>query len=409
LDVDVPSFLRELQTPDEMSLVFNPVGFGGRMEPADAAIFQKESIASAVLCAKVPETIRENFERARKLHLYGVLEYEFFTAASDYALLVLEGALRIRFLSYYDNRIPIIRNGKEEMLPAEDFGAVRKVVRSAKLRGSDGVHRLPIGARALLSWARRERLLPGSETQRVDAALSALRNYAAHPDGRYVHGPPDSARTLRDVAEVINASWGHRVSGGRLFPAPVARVPRVAALALNGNGASEMGLQHVPTLDARERESHFGVFLAAVDEKLTQREGDKWVFTYRAGMQRTVFPCEQLWEGNYTQLAEALGNGAFSERGDAIEHLDRLFFICLSGDTLDQVRSPADLLALDPIPPGRWYAIVADSPHQALAHVKNHESDLDAQFLRCKKCFVRIFGRFGDSSAAVSLAHQHGV
>jgi hypothetical protein len=85
-----------------------PGGLGGRLAPADAASFQAASIAQAVLAEDVPEDVRSNFERARKLHLHGVLDYEFFTAAFDYALLVLEGALRARFLTYYDDGVPLL-------------------------------------------------------------------------------------------------------------------------------------------------------------------------------------------------------------------------------------------------------------------------------------------------------------
>ncbi len=46
-------------------------------------------IADATLVGDVPLDIRENFERARQLHMYGVLQYEFFTVASEYSLLVL--------------------------------------------------------------------------------------------------------------------------------------------------------------------------------------------------------------------------------------------------------------------------------------------------------------------------------
>jgi hypothetical protein len=86
------SILSELRTPDEATLAFNSFGLGGRLESEDAAEFQAATIARAVLADNVPEDVRNNFDRARKLHLYGVLEYEFFTAAGDYALLVLEGA-----------------------------------------------------------------------------------------------------------------------------------------------------------------------------------------------------------------------------------------------------------------------------------------------------------------------------
>jgi hypothetical protein len=109
MGLDSTSVLDQLIEPDELTLAFNPYGLGGRLAPEDAADFQKASIARTVLAENVPEDVRENFERARKLHLYGVLEYEFFTAASDYALLVLEGALRVRFLTYYDDGIPVLR------------------------------------------------------------------------------------------------------------------------------------------------------------------------------------------------------------------------------------------------------------------------------------------------------------
>lgn len=111
MDDDNLTALSELQQPDERTLRFNPYGLGGRLAPEDAARFQAATIGRAVLADDVPQDVRDNFERARKLHLYGVLEYEFFTAAADYALLVLEGALRVRFLSYYSGGTPVGRRG----------------------------------------------------------------------------------------------------------------------------------------------------------------------------------------------------------------------------------------------------------------------------------------------------------
>jgi hypothetical protein len=169
--------------------------------------------------------------------------------------------------------------------------------------------------------------LPGSSTRHVDHALGELRNYAAHQEGRAVHGPPDSARTVRDVAEVINTLWGHRVPGGRLFPAPVERVPRVASIARGGRGAAEMGLHHVHDLDPVEQDADFGVFLAAVAEQLTERRGDDWAFAHRPGLQWTIYPCEQIWIGDYAGLVRAIESGTFTDLGDRVEHLDRLFFV----------------------------------------------------------------------------------
>lgn len=44
MSTESPSVLVRLQRPDEMALIFNPVGLGGRMEPEDAARFQMEVI-----------------------------------------------------------------------------------------------------------------------------------------------------------------------------------------------------------------------------------------------------------------------------------------------------------------------------------------------------------------------------
>lgn len=401
--------LADLQTPDEMALLFNPIGFGGRMEPEDAARFQMSVIADTTLVEDVPLEIRENFERARQLHIYGILQYEFFTVSSDYSLLVLESALRVRFLSYYEKGVPVVCKGKEETLQARSFDVVRRAARSSRLRGREEVSPLPVGARALLAWARQERLLPGSETRRVDHALGELRNFAAHPEGRTVLAPPDSSRMLRDVAEVINTLWGHRVPGGRLFPAPVARMPRVASIATDGTGAAEMGLHHVPDLNSHEQESGFAVFLAAETEKLTERWDHGWTFTHRKGLQRTVYPCEQLWTGGYPELVVAIEAGEFVDSADTVEHLDRLFFIRVEDDHIDEPRSAADLLALDEPHRGRWHAVVADSPYQAFLHVRDHTAADPGEESAggCPECFVRPRKISPDFEGAIALARTN--
>jgi hypothetical protein len=49
--------LRELQTPDKATLAFSSFGLGGRLEPEDAAEFQADTIARAVLGDDVPEDV----------------------------------------------------------------------------------------------------------------------------------------------------------------------------------------------------------------------------------------------------------------------------------------------------------------------------------------------------------------
>ena len=74
----------------------------------------------------------------------------------------------------------------------------------------------------LQEWARREALLDGQRSRRLDPVFRSIRNNAAHPHYHLVM-PLNSARTIRDLAEIINRLWGHTTPGGRLYPAPLGR------------------------------------------------------------------------------------------------------------------------------------------------------------------------------------------
>ena len=203
------TLLASLQCPDELTLRFSPYGFGAVLSPEDAAAFQDASIAEAVLVEQVPDDVAANFARARQLFLYGVLEYTFFTAAADYVVLVLEGALRLRFISFYDGEIPVMRGDTAETLPVRSFDDVRGE-RKVSLRGVGGTKfPLPIGAGALLDWARREELI-GDRSGSTDDLLAQLRDHAAHPVSQKVIAPPAAATILVAVAELINALWTER-------------------------------------------------------------------------------------------------------------------------------------------------------------------------------------------------------
>src|SRR5436309_2212004 len=104
---DGEEILAALRAVDETTLAFNPLGLGGRLGPEDSARFLARLLDRATLRPDVPENVRQNFERLRRLFMYGVLEYQFFTAADDAAFLVLEGALRNRFVSYYAHNVPV--------------------------------------------------------------------------------------------------------------------------------------------------------------------------------------------------------------------------------------------------------------------------------------------------------------
>ena len=167
--------LSSLRAPDERTLIFNPLGIGGRLEPPSSALFLSRLLERATLRENVPENISQNFERIRLMFLHGVLEYEFFTAADDAAHLVLEGALRQRFVTFYGHHVPVIIDGAEDTAAAPTFDLFRRNVLALRANGQHlrlneaTPEALPLNMTQLWKWARRRRLLI------VSAMLSCSR------------------------------------------------------------------------------------------------------------------------------------------------------------------------------------------------------------------------------------------
>jgi hypothetical protein len=95
--------LAELQEPDEMTLRFGPMGLEtGRMLVAKgAALYRQEVIGGAGLVPAVAASTRGTFERLRSTYAYGILSYEIFTVVHDLVQLVIEQALRDRFMEFH--------------------------------------------------------------------------------------------------------------------------------------------------------------------------------------------------------------------------------------------------------------------------------------------------------------------
>jgi hypothetical protein len=409
--------LTRLQEPDERALVFNPLGLGGRMPPEQAARFQAATIEPAKLAEDVPDGIRDYWERVRLLHQHGVLEYEFFSAAADLALLALEGALRRRFVDCYDGRIPVIRRrgptkGAQAVLLVRLFEQVWEGAREWDLAMPGEPRRpLPTSLAPLLAWARRVKLLPGRRSRGVDQSLVKLRNWAAHPDDYSLDYPPSVARGLCQIAEYINMLWGHPSPDGPTFKTRVHRRPRVVGISPTGEASVELRPDQVATLAVEYRDYIFTVLLAADEEMhLTQPAtgpNADLELTYKAGFQGTQWPCEQLFVGDWMGLNDAVKAGTFDEAEDDVERLDRVFLVRECEGNIDHPRSPEDLLALNGDLAGRWWSIVADGPWDSYAHVRDHRHvDIDEEDGTCPECFVAVTAVCADQAAARRLCSK---
>jgi len=105
----LPGKFEELITADDRSLRFTSLGLatGGKLSPENAAEFQQRSSFIGDLATTVPKDTRDSFERLRTLHSYGALCYDPFTVAEDLRWVVLEQALREKFIEYYEGALDI--------------------------------------------------------------------------------------------------------------------------------------------------------------------------------------------------------------------------------------------------------------------------------------------------------------
>jgi len=363
----------ELTSPDQRTLAFTPLGLStmGLLKPEDAAEFQQQLIAHCDLADNVTEGTRNSFERLRTLHSYGVLCYEAYTVAQDLAWLLLEQALRERFLEFYSHVVPMVnaKTGGQAPLKANEFSIVDNAFRQGGSHAK-GKWNLPISNGStmefsgsmgqLQEWARKEGLLDGQRNKRLDPLYRSMRNDVAHPHYHLVM-PVDSARTIRDLAEIINRLWGHSTPGGRLYPAPLQR--EVLIVAWTG---AEQGVTHTLLRDYQlEGFREAGDWKCIIVLGLFEDEG---VWEFDAQYERTNFPAELLWGPGSRDEALAWLKEAAPEH-DTVSYLDRLFTVRIHEGRASIARRPEVVLFLPPERrAGRWLLVRADFPLDAFVH-----------------------------------------
>jgi hypothetical protein len=392
--------LAALQEPDERVRRFTPLGLsmGGILTAADAADYEQRAIASIELVEAVPEGTRSTFERLRTLHSYGILCYETFTAVADLAPLVVDLALRERFLAHCSNKVAALdKAGTEHLLEVRSVGELVEALKKAKLHLRDWPtnDRFAGGFGQLLRWARRHDLLSGQRARRAEEHLETWRNHLAHPDGYHLVMPVDSAKEISDVAEVINRLWGSRTPGGRLYPAPIPR--EVLSLAFGGGTGGSVGLAEVLPY-------HTSLHDATVLLVRGVRE-DEDLFEFDSGYEKTYFPTELLWgPGGYEDALRWLDETR--PQPDTVDHLDRWFMMRTENNLLHLPRRPAVVAGLaKPEQGGCWYLVQADFPKDAFTHIRfRHQPFLGP----CRECFAEGAAS-GSWEDVVAAARDFGI
>jgi hypothetical protein len=379
---DGDAIVSALRSVDAGSLHFTSLGLTGRLAPTQSAQIFAGWMRHVALLDDVPEDIRRNFDRVRRLFLYGLLERDLFSIAGHQAHFVLEGALRHRFVSYYNGEIPLCRHGVPETLEVatfNDYFKQRSQLKRCQLRTTaDGREPLPFNYPALYRWARQRQLLSGQRNVGVFEYLVNRRNDVAHPEAYADELPPWVARGMADVSEIVNKLWGHDTEGGRMFPGPVHRRLRCAAISPDHTAAVTFGSLDGIQTDERPADWTFALFLAAEREDLVdfdwQAIGNQR-FKHEPGFQMTDYPIVQIVAPSRRhELLDFIEQHDVNAYNDAVSFQDRVFFIRSgNGDERPEFpRAASDLARYDDADDSAcWHVVRADFPMDAWVRIRD--------------------------------------
>lgn len=371
--------LAQLRETDERTQRFTPLGLGPErvLTPESAAAYHQETVAQIDLADGVAQGTRDAFERLRNIHAYGVLCYEIYTLINDHALLVIEQALRDRFIDFHDGSCTFVsRDGRENPIT---IGGYDDVYKAAKRFSPRRGHRLRVGhgpatvefngmLDGLRKWARAAGLLRGQRNRHIEQLLAKLRNSVAHPSSTHLLTPVDCAVTVHDLAEFINQLWGVPTPGGRIYPAPAGR--DVLFIGWNTNGSMTLApAEHLIDGLVRLDDIEQCAIVRAFFSPGTRLE-DPDLHYYNSRYENTRLPTEYLWgPGSPTEAAAwfTIAHPTW----DSVDLLDQVFAIRHDGDRVYRPMKPGVVALLDPVDQGgHWYLVQADFPQDAFVHIR---------------------------------------
>ncbi len=367
----------ELTRPSDAALAF---GFMRSLSPDDQARSIQSMVAKADLCDEVPEDLAACFERIRSLFALGLLCYEAFTAAEDLAWLMFEQAVQERFVTFYRGEIPLISKSGEQTLTVPNFGKVIDAFRRGGPYGKGGwtiklrATGMPLkltgpfvgGFGQLQQWARQEGLFSGQRNRQLELMQRRLRNWSAHPR-RHLNMPSSVARTIHDLAEVINQLWGHSTPGGRLYPAPMIRSLKVIGWPTGPSDSTfrEMSPEALLKQKAEQDEDWSYAIVLAVP-------GDDSLQDFDTLYDITPFPADLVW-GPGARADARQWLATHEGITDTITYMDRVFAVRRTPQGRVYLpQRPAVTLGLPADRrDGVWHLVRADFPQAAFHHVKH--------------------------------------
>ncbi len=171
-----------------------------------------KSIAHIQLIPQVPDSLKNTFRQAKRLYIYGYLEYDFFTVSLHYAHLALDAALHVRWsatlppsvtISYYDKKT---KTTYQHILANPSHVKIREYCQRAKWR-IGAVHvdgkLFPNTVRNVVRELAEKNFLTIWQRKTIEEFDIKIRNSLTHLESAPIHFP--SGHELELAADTINS------------------------------------------------------------------------------------------------------------------------------------------------------------------------------------------------------------
>jgi hypothetical protein len=168
------------------------------------------SVAAIQLVPQVPESLKRTFRCAKRLYVYGHLEYDFFTVSLHYAHLALDAALHARWSATLPDSVLLTLNKKKKVVKQETMTSPSHV----KIKNFCKYHRwhpgsanvdgqpFPYTVSMVIAELTTKGLLSKWQQKMIQEVDVQIRNSLTHLEFAPIHGP--SPEALEMAAQTIN-------------------------------------------------------------------------------------------------------------------------------------------------------------------------------------------------------------
>ncbi len=171
---------------------------------SEALLRVQKDVRSAQLLRHVPEDVRRVFDVAKRLYVFGLFEYQFFTVSCHYSYLAIESAIYHRWNAALV-RPTVLQHGPDAItLPQTCRGSILTYCRHKKWKPQDVLvngRRLPATVSTALDQLRQDGIITDWQRKRLKQAMN-LRNIFSHLEFASITGP--DVGDLTRAAESIN-------------------------------------------------------------------------------------------------------------------------------------------------------------------------------------------------------------